>query len=82
MENTEVAVSTIPQNIVETKTGLVCINVDFVNGQCKTWAVMKQPEPLLPRLSKDEINVLTMSILSFTVFVWVIVQIKRIINTL
>lgn len=78
----ELVTPKIPLDIVETKIGLVCIDVDTTNGACKTWAVMKQPEPLLPNLSKDEINLLTMSILGFLVFVWVIVQIKRVINTL
>ena len=77
-----VTVSTLPPNIVETNTGLVCLNIDTAKGTCETWAIMKQPEPLLPRLKPDEINLLTGSVLSVIALAWVFTIIKRVIQTI
>ena len=72
--------ATIPPNILETKIGLVCIDVDTTNGACKTWAMMKQPEPLLPKLSKAEMGQITMSTLGVIILAWVFTVLKKAIN--
>lgn len=72
--------ATIPPNILETKIGLVCIDVDTTNGACKTWALMKQPEPLLPKLSKAEMGQITMSTLGVIILAWVFTVLKKAIN--
>ena len=72
--------ATIPPNILETKIGLVCIDVDTTNGVCKTWAVMKQPEPLLPKLSKPELGQLTTSVIGVLILAWVFTVLKKAIN--
>lgn len=71
------AVPTIPPNIYETKVGLVCLDVDMQTGVCKTWAIMRQPEPLLPKLTPQQLGEITSAILGVIVFTWVFIMLKR-----
>lgn len=65
-----------PDNILITNIGLVCLKVNQT-GACETWALMKQPEPLLSKLSKEDANRITIEILGVIIFAWVFVVIKR-----
>lgn len=67
----------IPKNIIEVKQGLVCLNIDMNTGACKTWAVMKQPEPLLPRLSQSQKAEITLEIIGLLVVAWVFTMLKK-----
>lgn len=52
-----------------------CLAVDSVTKDCTNWQEVTTPAP--PILSQQEALSLTLAILSFMVFVWVIKLIKR-----
>lgn len=67
----------IPKNIIEVKQGLVCVNIDFNTGACKTWAIMRQPEPLLPKISHTDMGILTVKVIGLLVLAWVFTMLKK-----
>lgn len=77
MSDTAVTVPQIPPNIAEVDVGLVCINIEPSNGQCKTWAVMKKAEPLLPELTAPQKADITLAVLGVIFTAWLFVMLKR-----
>lgn len=77
MPASAVTVPEIPTNIVEVDIGLVCINIDPSNGQCKTWAVMKKAEPLLPKLTEQQQSEITIAVLGVIFTAWLFLMLKR-----